>query len=85
MSECNCKKTAKKVQKYTDDETIIKLKGIRKVLNMVKILIIFVLVFLLFIVSAPFVCMYLIIQHIRGLELKLNVTKLIRIFYVKPK
>lgn len=87
MSECNCKnkKIAKTAQKYSDDDTMVRMRGIAKVIHVFKIVLIFVLVFSLFIIVTPFTLIYIIISKCKRKKIKINVSKLIRVFYVKTQ
>lgn len=80
---CNCKKTAKKIQKYTDEETVENLKGVKKIRFKIRYLITIVLVMLVFIIMIPFGIIYGIVHILKGEKIKINISKIIKIFNVK--
>lgn len=80
---CNCKKTAHNVAKYTNDNTIDELTGARKIAFGIRKIVTIVLVILVFIFATPFVIMYGIIRIIRGKSLRINVSKIIKLFHVR--
>jgi hypothetical protein len=80
---CNCKKTAQKIEKYSDEKTLIKLKGLDKIMYIMRGIITILLIVLLFIIVVPFVIMYMIYYMIRGKKIKINVSKITKIFHVK--
>lgn len=80
---CNCKQTAKKVQKYTDEETVENLKGVKKIRFKLRYLITIVLVMLVFIIMIPFGIIYGIVHILKGEKIKINISKIIKIFNVK--
>lgn len=80
---CNCKKTAKAAAKYTDEETIHKLSGFNKLLFIVRKIVTIVLVVLIFIIVIPFGIINGIIRIITGRSLKINVSKIIKLFHVR--
>lgn len=80
---CNCKKTAKKFQKYTDEETVENLKGVKKIRFKIRYLITIVLVMLVFIIMIPFGIIYGIVHILKGKKIKINISKIIKIFNVK--
>lgn len=69
---CNCKKTAENASKYTDDETFEVVKGIKKVTMVLGKIIIAILLFLILIVTCPFIIVYCMICLIVGKPMKLG-------------
>ena len=80
---CNCKKTAERVSKYTDEETVENLKGVKKIRFKIRYLITIVLVMLVFIIMIPFGIIYGIVHILKGEKIKINISKIIKIFNVK--
>ena len=74
---CKCKETAKKAQKYTEEETIIKPKGFGWVIATVKNILITILMFSLIILVLPFMALVFVFKAITGKEMKINVSKII--------
>lgn len=67
---CNCKKTAENASKYTDDEPIEVLTGIKKTAMIISKAIIAILIFLILIVVCPFIILYCMICLVIGKPLK---------------
>lgn len=82
-SGCKCKETAQNARKYSTEETMVQLKGIKKIIWLIKKLIIIVLVLNLFIIITPFIILIGIIQILKGKKLRINLTKIIKLFHVK--
>jgi hypothetical protein len=80
---CNCKKKAERVSKYTDDKTIEKLKGVKKIRFKLRYLITLLLVIIVFIIMVPFGIIYGIVHILKGEKIKINISKIIKIFNVK--
>jgi hypothetical protein len=80
---CNCKKTAQKIEKYSDEETLIKLKGLDKIRFKLRYLITLLLIIIVFIIMIPFGIIYGIVHILKGEKIKINVSKIIKIFHVK--
>ena len=69
---CNCKKKAKNASKYTDEETLEELKGVKKFKMFISKVIIAVLIFLILIVLCPIIIVYCMICLITGKKIKLT-------------
>lgn len=69
---CKCKDKAKNASKYTDDETLEELKGLKKVKMFIGKVIIAVLIFLILIVLCPIIIVYCMICLITGKQIKLT-------------
>ena len=82
-SGCKCKETAQHARKSSTEETMVQLKGIKKIIWFIKKLIIIVLVLNLFIIITPFIILIGIIQILKGKKLRINLTKIIKLFHVK--
>ena len=81
--ECNCKKTARIVQKYTNDNTFEKLNGCKRVVEFLKNTLMLLLVVSIFIIIIPFGLLHVIYKMFKGNKLNINISKLISIFHVK--
>lgn len=73
---CNCKKTAEKAQKYTDEETIREVHGTEKAAMFISKIFIVILLFVILIIAAPFLIVYAIFAAITGRSI--NIGKLLR-------
>lgn len=63
---CNCKDTAKKARKYTDDETIKETHGTEKVAMIIGKIFIVILLFVILIIAAPVLVAYAIYAVVTG-------------------
>lgn len=82
---CNCKKTAESAKKYTDEETIVELHGIEKVKFFLRKIIIVVLSIIVFIIGIPLLIIKLIIDKSKGKKIRINLSKIIKVFHVKEQ
>lgn len=80
---CNCKKTAKAAKKYTDEETVDILTGVRKLLYFIRKILTVVLVIIVFIIATPFLVLAGIRNMVFGQNLKINISKIIKVFHVR--
>lgn len=81
---CNCKKVARAAQKHTEEETMIKAKGINKIISFLGKLILGFLLFLVLIIIVPIIVVYSLISVITGKSI--NINKVLKIFtYGKRK
>lgn len=81
--ECNCKKTARKAQKYANDNTFEKISGSKRFIQFFKNCLMLVLVLSIFIIAMPFGLLHLVYKMVKGNKLNINLSKLISIFHVK--
>lgn len=69
---CNCKETAKKAQKYTDDETISEVHGAERAAMMINKFFIVILLFIILIIVAPILIVYAIFAAVTGKDIKIG-------------
>lgn len=69
---CNCKDTARKARKYTDDETIRETHGTEKVAMMISKIFIVILLFVVLIIAAPVLIMYSVFAAVTGRSINLG-------------
>ena len=69
---CNCKETAKKVQKYTDDETMEELRGTEKAAMCISKFFIAILLFVILIITAPVLMLYSVFAVMTGKSINLG-------------
>lgn len=73
---CNCKNTAKKAQKYTDEETIREVHGTEKAAMFISKFFIVILLFVILIIAAPVIIFYAIFALVTGKSI--NIGKLLK-------
>lgn len=73
---CNCKKTAEKAQKYTDEETIREVHGVEKVAMFISKFFIVILLLVILIIAVPVIIPYSIFAVITGRSI--NIGKLFK-------
>ena len=73
---CNCKKTAEKARKYTDDETIREVHGTEKVAMFISKFFIVILLFVILIIAAPVLIIYSVFAVVTGRSI--NIGKLLK-------
>lgn len=69
---CNCKKTAEKAQKYTDEETIREVHGAEKTAMFISKFFIVILLFVILIIAAPILIIYSIFAVVTGRSINLG-------------
>lgn len=73
---CNCKKTAEKAQKYTDEETIREVHGAEKAAMVISKFFIVFLLLIILIIAVPVIIPYSIFAVITGRSI--NIGKLFK-------
>lgn len=73
---CNCKKTAEKVQKYTDEETIREVHGAERAAMFISKFFIVILLLVILIIAAPILIVYSVFAAVTGRSI--NIGKLLR-------
>jgi hypothetical protein len=73
---CKCKDTARKVSKYTDEETIREVHGAEKAAMFVSKIFTVILLFVILIIAAPFLVAYAVFAVVTGRSI--NIGKLFK-------
>lgn len=73
---CNCKKTAEKARKYTDDETIREVRGAERMAMFISKFFIVILLFVILIIAAPVLIIYSVFAVVTGRSI--NIGKLLK-------
>lgn len=69
---CNCKDTAKKARKYTDDETIKETHGAERAAMFISKFFIVILLFVILIIAAPVLIGYAVFAAVTGRSINLG-------------
>jgi ABC-type bacteriocin/lantibiotic exporter with double-glycine peptidase domain len=73
---CNCKKTAEKASKYTDEETVREVHGTEKAAMFISKIFIVILLFVILIIAVPLIMVYFIFVIFTGRSI--NIGKLFK-------
>ncbi len=73
---CNCKKTAEKAQKYTDEETIREVHGAERAAMFISKFFIVILLLVILIIAVPILIVYSVFAAVTGRSI--NIGKLLR-------
>lgn len=82
---CNCKKTANAAKKYTNEDTVDNLTGVKKLLFFIKKILTVVLVIIVFIIGTPFLIINGVKRILTKKSLRINLTNIIKLFNVRSK
>lgn len=73
---CNCKDTARRARKYTDEETIREVHGTEKAAMVINKIFTVIFLFIILIIVSPALIIYLLFAGITGR--KINIGKLFK-------
>lgn len=73
---CNCKDTARRARKYTDEETLEKVQGAEKAAMLISKIFTVIFLFIILIVVSPVLILYLIFAGATGK--KINIGNLLK-------